>query len=103
MLVVFWFTTTTMTSNRLKLLVLRFSAGLLLFSAVASAQLQITTTSVPVATQYQPYSTALAATGGTQPYHWSVVSSTSVSLPEGMSLNPTTGVVSAAQVNGQGG
>jgi hypothetical protein len=82
---------------------MRFTSGLLIFSAVACAQLRITTSSVPVASQYQSYSTVLTATGGTLPYTWSVVSSTGVSLPEGMSLNPATGVVSAAQVNGQGG
>ena len=81
----------------------RFVAGLLLFSSIASAQLQITTTSVPAVTQYQSYSTTLTATGGTPPYSWSVVSSSGVSLPEGMSLNASTGVVSATQVNGQGG
>ena len=74
-----------------------------LFCAESFAQLQITTTSVPAAAQYQPYQTMLMATGGTQPYTWSVVSSTGTSLPEGMSLNPSTGLVSAAQVNGQGG
>src|ERR1035441_857894 len=82
---------------------MRFTSGLLIFSAVACAQLRITTSSVPVASQYQRYSTVLTATGGTLPYTWSVVSSTGASLPEGMSLNPATGVVSAAQVNGQGG
>jgi len=78
-------------------------AGLLLISGAAAAQLQIVTGSVAAATQYQSYTTALTASGGTPPYSWSVVSSTGVSLPEGMSLNPSTGVVSAAQVNGQGG
>ncbi|HTS28946.1 MAG TPA: Ig-like domain-containing protein, partial [Bryobacteraceae bacterium] len=77
--------------------------GLLILPAIASAQLQITTTTVPVATQYQSYSTTLTATGGTRPYTWSVVSSTTVSLPEGMTLNPSTGVVSATMVAGQGG
>jgi len=74
-----------------------------LFATLAVAQLQITTSSVPVATQYQSYSTTLTATGGVPPYTWSVVSSTGVSLPEGMALNASTGIVSAAQVNGQGG
>ena len=92
-----------MATYSLKISHLRFTAGLLLFSAAASAQLRITTSSVPVAGQYQSYSTMLTATGGTPPYRWSVVSSTGVSLPEGMSLNPVTGVVSATQVNGQGG
>src|SRR5579871_1822248 len=82
---------------------LRIPAGLLLFSALAGAQLRITTSSVPTAAQYQSYSTMLTATGGTPPYTWSVVSSTGASLPEGMILNPATGVVSATQVNGQGG
>jgi hypothetical protein len=81
---------------------LQVTFGFLLLSA-ASAQLRITTASVPAATQYQSYSTPLAATGGAPPYTWSVVSSTGVSLPEGMSLNAATGVVSASQVNGQGG
>jgi len=65
--------------------------------------LTISTASVPVANQYQTYSTTLAASAGTPPYTWSVVSSTGISLPEGMSLNPSTGIVSATQVNGQGG
>jgi uncharacterized repeat protein (TIGR01451 family) len=77
--------------------------GPLLISAAAGAQLQITTASVPVATQYQSYNTTLTASGGTPPYAWTVVQSTGVSLPEGMSLNSATGVVSASQVNGQGG
>jgi hypothetical protein len=77
--------------------------GVLLLSVSAFAQLRITSSSVPAVTQYQSYSTTLAASGGTQPYTWSVVSSSGVSLPEGMTLNASTGVVSAAQVNGQGG
>jgi Putative Ig domain len=77
--------------------------ALLMFSSPFASTLQITTTSVPNATQYQAYGTTLAATGGTLPYTWSVVSSTGTSLPEGMSLNPSTGAVSATQVNGQGG
>ena len=36
------------------------------------------------------YSVTLAATGGTKPYHWSVQSGT---LPGGLSLNSTTGVI----------
>ena len=69
----------------------------------AFAQLQITTASVPTVTQYQSYSTTLAATGGTLPYTWSVLTTTGVSLPEGMSLDPVSGTVSASQVVGQGG
>ena len=84
--------------------VLLVLAGLsLLCAPAAAATLQITTTSVPAVTQYQSYATTLTATGGTPPYTWSVATSTGVSLPEGMSLNASTGVVSAAVVAGQGG
>jgi uncharacterized repeat protein (TIGR01451 family) len=72
-------------------------------TTIINDPLTITTSSVPVANQYQPYSTTLAAIGGTPPYTWSVVSSTGVSLPEGMSLDPASAIVSATQVNGQGG
>jgi hypothetical protein len=61
------------------------------------------TVGVPTAVQYQSYVTYLIAEGGVPPYSWSVSPSTGVSLPEGMSLDPVTGVVSATQVNGQGG
>jgi uncharacterized repeat protein (TIGR01451 family) len=65
--------------------------------------LSIGTSTVPVATQYQSYNTTLLAIGGNQPYTWSILSSSGVSLPEGMALDPATGIVSAAQVYGQGG
>lgn len=81
----------------------RIPLTFLLFPLLAPAQLRITTSSVPVATQYQSYNTTLTATGGAPPYTWSVVASTGVSLPEGMSLNSSTGVVSASHVAGQGG
>jgi len=76
---------------------------LFLLSALGAAQLQITTSSVPNAAQYLSYNTPLNASGGVPPYLWSVVTSTGVSLPEGMTLAAATGVISAAQVNGQGG
>ncbi len=72
-------------------------------TTVTSSAYRILTTTLPTATQYQSYSTTLTATGGIPPYSWSVISSTGVSLPEGMSLNPTTGAIAATQVNGQGG
>jgi hypothetical protein len=65
----------------------------------------ITTSSLPAATQYQTnYSApALTASGGTPPYSWSVTSA-GASLPEGMSLDPATGIISSSgQVGGQGG
>ena len=56
-----------------------------------SATLAITTTSLPAATRNTAYSQKLAATGGTTPYTWSVSSG---SLPRGLSLGSSTGVIS---------
>ncbi|HYM75133.1 MAG TPA: putative Ig domain-containing protein [Candidatus Dormibacteraeota bacterium] len=46
--------------------------------------------SLPGGTVGTPYSTSLSATGGTAPYRW-VINGT---LPSGLTLNPTTGVIS---------
>jgi len=54
--------------------------------------LSITTTSLSDATQNQPYSQTLTATGGVTPYIWSTPSGSS--LPAGLSMNPSTGVIS---------
>jgi hypothetical protein len=53
----------------------------------------IATKSVPSASKATPYSTTLAASGGQSPYLWSIVSGT---LPAGMQLNPSTGVLSGS-------
>jgi large repetitive protein len=55
------------------------------------APLAITTTSLPAATGGAAYSATLAATGGVTPYAWSV---TAGSLPPGLTLNASTGVIS---------
>ena len=56
------------------------------------APLVITTNSLPDATVNVAYSATLAASGGTPPYtRWSIVSG---SLPKGLSLDQTSGVVS---------
>ncbi|HXG65578.1 MAG TPA: Ig domain-containing protein [Blastocatellia bacterium] len=55
------------------------------------ADLTITTTSLPGGTVGVSYSATLAATGGVAPYTWSVISG---SLPAGLSLNSSTGVIS---------
>jgi hypothetical protein len=52
--------------------------------------LTITTASLPNAQVNVPYSTTLAATGGTGPYTWSVAAGT---LPAGLTLNAATGAI----------
>lgn len=52
--------------------------------------LAITTASLPGGTAGAAYSQTLAATGGTQPYAWSLASG---SLPPGLSLNGTSGAI----------
>ena len=51
----------------------------------------ITTTSLPGGTKTGTYSQNLAATGGTTPLTWSL---TAGSLPTGLTLNASTGVIS---------
>ena len=59
---------------------------------VAAAQPPtISTTSLPNGTVSTAYSTTLAATGGATPYSWSISSG---SLPAGLSLTASTGVIS---------
>jgi hypothetical protein len=65
-----------------------------LFSlAVVGTGPTITTTSISSATVNLPYTQGLSATGGTQPYTWSLASG---SLPAGISLNATTGELSGS-------
>src|SRR5439155_24324950 len=51
----------------------------------------ITTTTLSAGVQNLTYSTTLAANGGTTPYTWSITSGT---LPSGLGLNSSTGVIS---------
>lgn len=60
-------------------------------SITVNAALAITTTSLPSGSVGTAYSTTLAASGGVTPYSWTV---TSGSLPAGLSLNPTSGLIS---------
>jgi hypothetical protein len=55
------------------------------------AKLVITTTTLPQGTVNTSYTTTLPATGGTTPYTWSIVTG---SLPAGLSLNGSSGVIS---------
>ena len=70
------------------------SKGLALTVSPAPLPLAITTNSpLPGGTITQFYSTPLAATGGTAPLTWSLASG-SPALPNGLTLNSTTGVLS---------
>lgn len=56
--------------------------------------------SLQAGTVNQPYpNTQLTATGGTQPYSWSV----NPALPNGLTLNPSSGVISGTPLSGSNG
>ena len=58
---------------------------------ILPATLAVTTTSLPNGTQGVAYSQTLAATGGTGAYTWQLTSGT---LPNGITLNASTGLIS---------
>ncbi|HET7306683.1 MAG TPA: putative Ig domain-containing protein [Gammaproteobacteria bacterium] len=58
---------------------------------IAGATITLSPTSLPTATPEQSYSQTLRASGGTAPYRYTI---TSGSLPAGLSLNASTGVLS---------
>jgi hypothetical protein len=66
--------------------------------------LTITTTSCPGGTQGSAYAgCTIIASGGSPPYTYSVNANSNFSpLPEGMSLNAATGVISSSLIGGQG-
>jgi hypothetical protein len=68
------------------------------FTLTVVEPLVITTTSMPDGTVGTPYSAALAATGGTSPYTWSLLSG---SLPNGLSL-ASDGTVSGTPTGPRG-
>ncbi len=72
--------------------------------AAASGPLAITTTSCPGGIQGAAYAgCTLVATGGSPPYTYSVIENDNVPpLPEGMSLDATTGAISSSLIGGQG-
>jgi hypothetical protein len=63
----------------------------LTFTTGAPGTLTITTTYLPSVTQGVLYSSTVEATGGTTPYTWSISSG---SLPTGLTINASTGVIS---------
>ena len=79
-----------------RLFVFPLLAELLLFAAgmpetLVAQTVAVATTSLPDGIVNGAYSATLAATGGTNPYTWSVLGG---SLPPGLSLDPATGAVS---------
>jgi Putative Ig domain len=66
------------------------SATLAITIVTATAQLTITTTTLPNGQVGQAYSATLAATGGKLPYTWSLTTGT---LPAGLKLNASTGMI----------
>jgi hypothetical protein len=63
----------------------------LTLTIVSGTPLTITTTSLPDGVVGTAYSQAVTATGGVPPYTWSISSG---SLPAGLSIAPSTGVIS---------
>lgn len=61
------------------------------YTVSIASPLTITTTSIPDATVGVAYTFTLQASGGTAPYTWSISSGT---LPSGLTLNSSTGVIS---------
>ncbi len=66
---------------------------------VTGGTLQITTASLPNGKANVAYSTTLAAIGGTKPYIWSISAG---SLPSGLALNSSSGVVSGTPTQSGG-
>lgn len=65
-------------------------------SITINPALQVTTTSLPNGSPDVPYSGTLATTGGIAPYTWAI---TQGSLPNGLTLNATSGVISGMPAN----
>jgi Putative Ig domain len=67
--------------------------------SIAAPSLAITTTSLPGADEGATYSATLSATGGVGPYTWTV---TSGFLPDGLTLDTSTGVIGGTVLRGSG-
>jgi len=73
-------------------------------TVTAGGPLKITTTSCPGGIQLTPYAgCTINATGGSPPYTFSVTDSASFPpLPEGMTLDAKTGIISSTLIGGEG-
>ena len=78
-------------SNRLPFIVMPGNYAASCPASPPQNQLQIVTSSLHDGSVNQSYSATLSASGGTQAYSWSLAGGT---LPAGLSLNPSTGVIS---------
>jgi hypothetical protein len=75
-----------------------FSANMAVAVSASSVQpLVITTASIPYGTRGQPYSAQINATGGVPAYSWSLSAG---SLPSGVTLNASTGLISGTPATG---
>jgi hypothetical protein len=72
-----------------------------LFPVMVAAQVTITTTALPVGNTSNTYYAKLAATGGSGTYMWQLANGTT--LPAGLSLNSSTGVINGVLSTATGG
>jgi hypothetical protein len=80
---------------RIVLLILALTGLIFSTSCSTSKTLIITTNSLPEGLEGQAYSQTLEMHGGSSPYIWSVTGGT---LPIGLQLNPTSGVISGIPI-----
>ncbi len=71
----------------------------LTLTIAAAPTLSITTTSLPDGTQGASYTSHVSATGGIPPYTWSIASG---SLPTGLTLSATGGIISGTPIGNSG-
>lgn len=87
------------TSNGLPFIVMQGTYSDSCPAAPPGSQLQIVTSGLAAGAAGQPYSETLEATGGLEPYAWTI---TSGSLPAGLSLDASTGAISGTPTAASG-
>jgi hypothetical protein len=83
-----WYFPTTLAQTQA-----RYQAALAVYQNIAAeamGELSVATTALPYATLNAPYSAVLNASGGYNPYSWSIVGG---SLPAGLAFNPATAAI----------